>query len=263
MAPLTQRGVVPSAQKIKTEEWPGVTCLERSLRKGMRRSRNQWRTAPLHWMRARHSVNEGFGKEFHGKGNSVKRSGPFSEPLDSENRKTFCAPPPCPSFPWSLRRYQGKSQKRQGFLSPCDPVKPWKISRKHPKRPRNVIARKVPTKQKHQGNGYPADVWADIRADVPALKLSPIARSTGKQSFFCADILDPKPRTSMTQGGLRKTLPSDTKLLLTKNYSEIIIFEKLRISRVISGKSLSSGRFQEWKFPQRLRKIILRELFSQ
>ena len=34
-------------------------------------------------------------------------------------------------------------------------------------------------------------------------------------------------------------IPSDTKLLLTKNYSEIIIFEKLRISRVISGKSLS------------------------
>ena len=34
-------------------------------------------------------------------------------------------------------------------------------------------------------------------------------------------------------------IPSDTKLLLTKNYFEIIIFEKLRISRVISGKSLS------------------------
>ena len=28
-------------------------------------------------------------------------------------------------------------------------------------------------------------------------------------------------------------LPSDTKLLLTKNYSEIIIFKKLRISNVI------------------------------
>ena len=36
-----------------------------------------------------------------------------------------------------------------------------------------------------------------------------------------------------------KGLPSDTKLLLTKNYFEIIIFENLRISRVISGKSLS------------------------
>ena len=36
----------------------------------------------------------------------------------------------------------------------------------------------------------------------------------------------------------RITLPSDTKLLLTKNYSEIIIFGKLRISRVISWKCL-------------------------
>ena len=31
------------------------------------------------------SVNEGFGKDFYRKDNSVKRSGPFSEPLVSEN----------------------------------------------------------------------------------------------------------------------------------------------------------------------------------
>ena len=31
------------------------------------------------------SVNEGFGKDFYRKGNSVNRSGPFSEPLESEN----------------------------------------------------------------------------------------------------------------------------------------------------------------------------------
>ena len=30
-------------------------------------------------------MNEGLGKDFYRKGNSVKRSGPFSEPLDSEN----------------------------------------------------------------------------------------------------------------------------------------------------------------------------------
>ena len=30
------------------------------------------------------SVNGGFGKDFYRKGNSVKRSGPFSEPPDSE-----------------------------------------------------------------------------------------------------------------------------------------------------------------------------------
>ena len=34
-------------------------------------------------------------------------------------------------------------------------------------------------------------------------------------------------------------LPSNTKLLLTKNYSKIVIFGKLRISRVIPGKCLS------------------------
>ena len=31
------------------------------------------------------SVNQGFGKEFYRKGNSVKRFGPFTEPPDSEN----------------------------------------------------------------------------------------------------------------------------------------------------------------------------------
>ena len=31
------------------------------------------------------SVNEGLGKDFHRKGNSVKRFGPFTEPPDSEN----------------------------------------------------------------------------------------------------------------------------------------------------------------------------------
>ena len=30
-------------------------------------------------------MNEGFGKDFYRTGNSVKRSGPFSEPPDSEN----------------------------------------------------------------------------------------------------------------------------------------------------------------------------------
>ena len=31
--------------------------------------------------------------------------------------------PPCPSFPWSFRKHQGKPQKYQGFLSPCEPSK--------------------------------------------------------------------------------------------------------------------------------------------
>ena len=35
----------------------------------------------------RHSVNEEFGKDFYKKRNSVKRSGPFNEPPDSESGK--------------------------------------------------------------------------------------------------------------------------------------------------------------------------------
>ena len=45
------------------------------------------------WMRrstsnekgGRQSVNEGFGRDFYRKCNSVKSSGPFTEPPDSEN----------------------------------------------------------------------------------------------------------------------------------------------------------------------------------
>ena len=49
-------------------------------------------------------------------------------------------------------------------------------------------------------------------------------------------------------------LPSDTKLLLTKNYFEIIIFEKLRISRVISGKSLSFLEILRVQIPSKIMK---------
>ena len=38
-------------------------------------------------------MNEGFGKEFHRKGDSLKRSGPFSEPSDSENRSLLPSSP--------------------------------------------------------------------------------------------------------------------------------------------------------------------------
>ena len=49
-------------------------------------------------------------------------------------------------------------------------------------------------------------------------------------------------------------LPFDTKLLLTKNYFEIIIFEKLRISRVISGKSLSFLETLRVQIPSKITK---------
>ena len=44
-------------------------------------------------MRARHSVNEGFGQEFHRKSHSMKRSGPVNELADSENRISLCSSP--------------------------------------------------------------------------------------------------------------------------------------------------------------------------
>ena len=69
-------------------------------------------------------------------------------------------------------------------------------------------------------------------------------------------------RTSITNS-MHIHIPSDTKLLLTKDYSEIFIFEKLRISRVISGKkSFFPGDFEGANSLQELRKIILGELFS-
>ena len=38
-------------------------------------------------------MNEGFGKDFYRKGNSVKRSGPFTEPPDSETEKLLSSSP--------------------------------------------------------------------------------------------------------------------------------------------------------------------------
>ena len=49
-------------------------------------------------------------------------------------------------------------------------------------------------------------------------------------------------------------LPSDTKILLTKNYFEISIFEKLRISHVISGKSLSFPEILRVQIPSKITK---------
>ena len=55
-------------------------------------------------MKARNSVNEGFGKEFYRKGNSVKRFRPLSESPDSDLKiEIFCAHPlpksPLQDFP--------------------------------------------------------------------------------------------------------------------------------------------------------------------
>ena len=53
----------------------------------MRRSTFQWKKGFSVKRGEGNSVNGWFGKDFYRKGNSVKRSGRFSEPPDSENRK--------------------------------------------------------------------------------------------------------------------------------------------------------------------------------
>ena len=55
---------------VGTEFWEGDATKQKSVKRSV----------------FSHSVNGGFGKEFHRKGNSVKRSGPFSESPDSANR---------------------------------------------------------------------------------------------------------------------------------------------------------------------------------
>ena len=56
------------------------------------------------------------------------------------------------------------------------------------------------------------------------------------------------------RAGIISIVPSDTKLLLTKNYSEIIIFEKLRISYVIPWKSPSFPEILKVRTPSKITK---------
>ena len=49
-------------------------------------------------------MNEGFGKAFYRKGNSVKRSGSFSELLDSEVEKLLSSSPSQKSAPTSISK---------------------------------------------------------------------------------------------------------------------------------------------------------------
>ena len=55
--------------------------------KGMRQSSFQWTKGFFSEKGGGNSVNQGFGKDFYRKGNSVKRFGLFTEPPDSENWK--------------------------------------------------------------------------------------------------------------------------------------------------------------------------------
>ena len=54
---------------------------------------------------------------------------------------------PCPSFPWSFPKHQGKPQKHQGFLSPGEPLKTLENKQKTPKK-----TKEFPQQEKDQGN---------------------------------------------------------------------------------------------------------------
>ena len=58
------------------------------LGKGMRRSTFQWKKGFFSEKGGGNSVNQGFGKDFYRKGNSVRRFRPFTEPPDSEKKET-------------------------------------------------------------------------------------------------------------------------------------------------------------------------------
>ena len=51
-------------------------------------------------------------------------------------------------------------------------------------------------------------------------------------------------------------------MITYKDSSETTIFETLRITRVISGKKNSLPEISRAQFPSKLRKVILKELFS-
>ena len=61
--------------------------------KGMRRSTFQWKKGVFSEKGGGISVNQGFGKDFYRKSNSVKSFGPFTELPDSENWKVAASSP--------------------------------------------------------------------------------------------------------------------------------------------------------------------------
>ena len=90
-----------------------------------------------------------------------------------------------------------------------------------------------------------------LAGDGGFLALWPEIRNIGKYIDFGLPKygkVPPKPYSS------KCSLPSDTKLLLTKNYSEINIFEELRISYVIPWKSPSFPEILKVRTPWKITK---------
>ena len=68
-------------------------------------------------------MSKKFGKDFYRKGNSVKRSGPFSEPPDSENRKVavLIPFPKISSYSELLTAIKRKSKRCGRYTTPRSP----------------------------------------------------------------------------------------------------------------------------------------------
>ena len=49
----------------------------------------------------------------------------------------------CPSFPWSFRKYQGKPQKHQGFLSLGEPLKTLENRQKTPQKTKEFRSKRT------------------------------------------------------------------------------------------------------------------------
>ena len=80
------------------------------------------------WKGGRHLVNEGFGKDFHRKGNSVKRSGPFSEPvavqIQSKKRKSSgeTLAPSTPTVDMEMLEKTSKTMSTMAILWPVKAI---------------------------------------------------------------------------------------------------------------------------------------------
>ena len=79
---------------------------------------------------------------------------------------------------------------------------------------------------------------SDLCCEGPKVSQGPKVRNSFLECVLIP-ALPSTPKFLQYKKNSCEELPSDTKLLLTKNYSKIIIFEKLRISRVIPRKSPS------------------------
>ena len=49
---------------------------------------------------------------------------------------------PCPSFPWSFRKYQRKPRKHQGIFWPCEPWKTLENKQKTPQKTKEISSKK-------------------------------------------------------------------------------------------------------------------------